>query len=63
IEKGEQEVADLGGSPSEVPGPYLTLMAGEWDDPPAPGDADRWLALLMPDPRDSPPARRTSSES
>jgi len=42
----QKYVTDMGGDPGEVPGPYLALMPGEWDDPPAPGDADRWLALF-----------------
>jgi hypothetical protein len=46
-----EDVTNAGGDPSEVPAPYLTLMPGEWDDPPAPGDADRWLALFPPDQR------------
>jgi hypothetical protein len=44
VDERRQEVEDMGGDPGEVPGPYVALTAGEWDDPPAPGDAGRWLA-------------------
>ena len=46
----QQDIADLGGDPGEVPAPYLTLMPGEWDDAPAHGDADRWLTQFPAEP-------------
>src|SRR5262249_8476898 len=42
----QEAVTKAGGDPGEVPAPYLTLLPGEWDDPPAPGDVERWLALF-----------------
>ncbi|HEX3147771.1 MAG TPA: hypothetical protein VHR66_06780 [Gemmataceae bacterium] len=41
---GERFITAMGGDFSEVPEPYLTLLPGEWDDPPAPDDAERWMA-------------------
>src|SRR5262249_16348267 len=55
----QRVITERGGDPSEIPAAFMGPMPGEWDDPPAPGDADRWLACgadygMMPASHDNP---------